>query len=504
MFDLRCKTLHEQFSESARQWPERTALLDEEGALTYREVDDLSGELAQVLRSLSMPGECVIGLRMSRTRFTPAGMLGILRAGCGYLPVDPDYPAARRESLLEDSRARLIVTDGPAEERETVLTTVGPFTVVERDQAQEQDTVDDLAYVIYTSGSTGRPKGCPVSHANVMALFGGCAELFDVGPEDVWTVFHSASFDFSVWELWGALLTGASAVLVPKQVSVDPEAFAQLLSRRRVTVLSQTPSSFNALIRALPAGERLDDLRYIVFGGEALRPGDVIDWFDRGFAPAAELINMYGITETTVHVTYRPLTPQLCRDARSGRTPIGVPLPHLRVSLRDERGQPVTDGQPGEMWVAGDGVTQGYLRRASLTAERFVSDDLDGADQFYYRSGDWAVRDEHGELYFIGRQDSQVKLRGFRIELGEIEAVLAGLAGVRAAACDVEATAAGHEVLVARVVLEPDALLTKHDIRRYASAQLPAHMRPHQIRTCARLALTANGKFDRHALRSAR
>ncbi|MGP4014363.1 amino acid adenylation domain-containing protein [Saccharopolyspora sp. 5N708] len=504
MLDPRYKTLHEQFSNNARVWADRPALVDEEEVLSYRDVDDLSQSLAEALRSVVRPGERLVAMRMSRTRFAPVGIIGILRADCGYLPIDPDYPEPRQELLLEDADARLLVTDA-VRPGEREIGSVGPFTIVDLGRDGIPDVIDDLAYVIYTSGSTGRPKGCLVSHSNVLSLFRGCTELFEFGPDDVWTISHSFSFDYSVWEMWGALLTGGSAVVLPKRVTMDPDELITLLARENVTVLSQTPANFGILVRALSGNRHpLGSLRYVTLGGEALRPDDVLAWRSLDCAPSAELVNMYGITETTVIVTACRLDEQVCRSAASGRTPIGKPLAHLRVSLRDEQGMPVADGQPGEMWVAGSGVTRGYLGRADLTAERFVSDDLDGVDQSYYRSGDWAVRDEDGNLHFIGRQDAQVKLRGFRVELGEIEAVIAALSGVRAVACDVERSTAGHGVLVAHVVLEPDRTMTQREIRHHAATQLPAHMRPNRIHTCTRIPLTDNGKLDRSALRSSR
>jgi nonribosomal peptide synthetase DhbF len=318
-------------------------------------------------------------MRMSRTRFAPVGIIGILRADHGYLPIDPDYPRPRQELLITDAGVRLLVTDVVRpEERE--VASVGPFKIVDLGRDRAPETIDDLAYVIYTSGSTGRPKGCVVSHANVLALFQGCLDLFEFGPDDVWTISHSFSFDYSVWEMWGALLTGGSAVIPAKQVTMDPDELIALLIRENVTVLSQTPANFGILVRALGRTRRsFGSLRYVTLGGEALRPDDVLAWIDLNCAPSAELVNMYGITETTVIVTACRLDEQICRSAVPGRTPIGKSLSHLHVSLRDEHGTPVADGQPGEMWIAGSGVTSGYLGRDDLTAERFVSDDLDGA-----------------------------------------------------------------------------------------------------------------------------
>ncbi|KUN09336.1 hypothetical protein AQI95_05830 [Streptomyces yokosukanensis] len=322
--------------------------------------------------------------------------------------------------------------------------------------------------------------------------------MLGTGPQDVWTLFHSLSFDFSVWELWGPLLYGGRLVVVDRDAATDPLEFARLLVARRVTVLNQVPSAFGNLVtEAADEGIRLPALRRVVFGGEALVPADVRRWWAQGIAPDAQLVNMYGITETTVHVTWCPLSPAVLEQAAPGRTPIGRPLPHLTVSLRDAQGDPVAAGEPGEIWVAGAGVTHGYLDRPELTAGRFV-DPADGSGR-HYRSGDWAVADAEGGLFYAGRQDGQVKLRGFRIELGEIEAALRALPGVSGAACLVTADAHGEQSLTAYLVADRTELPAS-TVRTELAVRLPSHMVPQHVHYLERLPVTPHGKLDRAAL----
>ncbi|MFD0350422.1 amino acid adenylation domain-containing protein [Kitasatospora aburaviensis] len=312
-----------------------------------------------------------------------------------------------------------------------------------------------MAYVIHTSGSTGRPKGVPVPHGNVLRLFAAAGD-FAFGPEDVWTLFHSYAFDFSVWELWGALLHGGRLVVVPYAVSRAPGDFLELLRRERVTVLNQTPSAFHQLVRAdqeAPAGAAPLALRYVVFGGEALEAAHLRPWLDRHGDRGPELVNMYGITETTVHVTHHRVTREAVEEPNSRGT-IGVPLADLRVYVLDHCLQPVPPGTVGEMYVAGPGLALGYLDRPGLTAQRFVADPFGAPGSRMYRTGDLARRAGDGTLEYRGRADQQVKIRGFRIEPGEIEAALVAHPAVAQAAV-VARDLGGDRVLVAYAVPAP-------------------------------------------------
>ncbi|WBO65118.1 amino acid adenylation domain-containing protein [Streptomyces camelliae] len=494
-------TLHERFREVATRWPDRCAVSAGSDAVTYGRLGGLADELSDVLTAELSPAEGLVALRIGRSVRAPAAILGVLQSGRGYVPVDPDYPAARQQHILRDSGSALVVTDSGVADDEVPVASVGPFVIARRPAAPDRARVPaGTAYVIYTSGSTGTPKGCLVGHEHVLGLFDAAGQVFDFGPDDVWTVFHSYSFDFSVWELWGALLHGGRAVMVGPAVAADPAAFKTLLAEESVSVLNQVPSVFGLLTQELElAPVELPRLRHVIFGGEALHADDIGHWNAVAAAPRARLTNMYGITETTVHVTYCELTGELLDEAPAGTTPIGRALPHLEVTLVDDDGVPVPDGEPGEIWVSGAGVSHGYLNRDALTAEKFVTD---GGRRFY-RSGDQAVRRPDGMLYYVGRKDQQVKLRGFRIELGEIEAALRAMPGIGSAACGVEENRHGDRVLVAYVVPAVGTPASSKDIRDALAAALPAHLRPQRIKYLTELPITPHGKLDRTALRTA-
>jgi amino acid adenylation domain-containing protein len=355
----------------------------------------------------------------------------------------------------------------------------------------------NAAYVIYTSGSTGRPKGVVVTHGNVARLLAATEGWFGFGPDDVWTLFHSYAFDFSVWEIWGALAYGGRLVVVPWAVSRSPADFLQLLDEERVTVLNQTPSAFRQLAAADAESRRALALRTVVFGGEALDPASLAPWFDRHGDREPLLVNMYGITETTVHVTYRPLSRA---DLASGSR-IGVPIPDLRTHVLDRHFEPMPDLAPGEIHVGGAGLARGYLGRPELTAERFVPDPFGGEPGArLYRSGDLARRRPDGELEYLGRIDHQVKIRGFRIELGEIQAALAAHPDLREAVVLARGRGGDGDSLVAWVVARNSQTPAVSSLRGWLEARLPSYMVPAAFVALDQLPLTPNGKLDRDAL----
>ncbi|MGH7291970.1 MAG: non-ribosomal peptide synthetase, partial [Myxococcota bacterium] len=313
--------------------------------------------------------------------------------------------------------------------------------------------------------------------------------------DDVWTMFHSAAFDFSVWELWGPLLHGGRLVIVEQAVARDPEQFAEMLSTERVTVLNQTPSAFYPLIEAL-GNQRGDiSLRYVVFGGEALDARRLAGWYRQQDSDSPRLVNMYGITETCVHVSHRPLAPA---DADSGIGVIGGPLPGLRIHLLDNDLQPVPMGVVGEMYVAGGQLARGYVGRPGLTASRFVANPFDASGERLYRSGDTAMWAETGELVYVGRSDQQVKVRGYRIELGEVESALAALPDVANAAAAVREDETGRSRLVGYLVGR--ASIDVAQTRTQLAERLPDYMVPSALVVLDALPLTVNGKLDRAAL----
>lgn len=491
------ETLHAAFQNRAARCPDAVALHFGSQQLRYGELQARANQLAHRLRRLGVrPGERV-GLCVERSLELVVAVLGILQAGAAYVPLDPAYPQDRLRYMAEDSGLRHVLVLGTEAPVEAVVVDLADPGLAQESTAALPGlgTPQDVAYVIYTSGSTGRPKGVEVSHANVLRLFSSSDALFGFGSGDVWSLFHSYAFDFSVWEIWGALLYGGQLVVVPAAVARSPDQFHELLCRHRVTVLNQTPSAFRQLI---DADARLDGrgrfaLKWVVFGGEALDPRSLSDWVERHGLDAPQLINMYGITETTVHVTFQRVD---AAQLAEGGSLIGHALPDLSLELMDRYGQPVPVGVAGEMWVGGAGVGRGYLQRPELTAERF----LETAQGRVYRSGDLARRRADGRLEYLGRIDHQVKIRGFRIELGEIESALQTHPQVTQAHVEARQEAAGAR-LIAYVATPAwqDASLAG-SLRSHLRSRLPDYMLPPLILPLERLPLTPNGKLDRQRL----
>ncbi|MBO4207984.1 non-ribosomal peptide synthetase [Micromonospora echinofusca] len=502
-------TLPGAFRARVQRDPDAVAVSGPGGPLSYAELDRRSNRLAHELRARGAGRDTLVGVCLDRGVDLVVALLGVLKAGAGYLPLDPGQPADRLRYIVDDARVGVVVTDRNADER---LPT-GAVTTVRVDDDRPgwpvTDPVpvnhpDDVAYVIYTSGSTGRPKGVPVSHANVLRLFHSCAADFRFGPDDVWTLFHSYAFDFSVWELWGALLHGGRCVVVPFEVSRSPQDLLDLLVAERVTVLNQTPSAFRGLVEAVVDADLPPDalaLRTVVFGGEALDVADLAGWYARFGQDGPRLVNMYGITETTVHVTYRPVLPA---EATGGgpRSPIGRALRDLRVYVLDEDLNPVPVGVPGQLYVSGPGLARGYLRRPGLTADRFGPDPYaptPGARM--YRTGDLARWADSGDLEFLGRADDQVKIRGHRIEPGEIEAAVGTHPSVEATVVVAHRRAGERQDrLVAYVVPVGGRHLVVGELRDHLHRTLPAYMVPAVFVPVDRIPVTANGKVDRRAL----
>ncbi|HET7460272.1 MAG TPA: amino acid adenylation domain-containing protein, partial [Longimicrobium sp.] len=495
------RCIHELFEAQAARTPENVAVRFEAESLTYRELNERANRLAHHLVRRGVGPEVRVGICLERSLEMVVGILAVLKAGGAYVPLDPGYPAERLAFILADSATPVLLTREtlrgalPAREGVEVVSLDGAAEEIAAESAENPRSgagPDSLAYVIYTSGSTGAPKGALIEHRNVARLFTATEAWFGFGPGDVWTLFHSYAFDFSVWELWGALLYGGRLVVVPELVSRDPEAFHALVRREGVTVLSQTPSAFRQFIRV--DGERGGELalRVVVFGGEALEPASLREWVERRGAGTPRLVNMYGITETTVHVTYRPLTEA---DVFGGSgSPIGVRIPDLHLYVCDSALRPLPVGVPGELYVGGGGVARGYLNRPELTAQRFVENPF-GAGTLY-RTGDRVRWLADGTLDYLGRLDEQVKIRGFRIELGEIEARLAEHPEVREAVVLAREDAPGEKRLVAYVVGDVEAGVLREHLRR----ELPEYMVPAAFVALERLPLTANGKLDRKAL----
>ena len=501
--ELPVSCLPELFAEQAARTPERAAVVCAGEVLTYGALDRRANQVARWLRRRGVGPEHRVGLCVERSLDTVVGILGILKAGGAYVPLDPAYPGERLAFLVADARLGVLISQ---ERLLPVLPRTGAEVLfLDADRAvieQESDAPlasgavpANLAYVIYTSGSTGRPKGSLLTHANVARLFAGTRELFTFVPGDVWTLFHSFAFDFSVWEIWGALLFGGRLVVVPWEVSRSPEAFHGLLLAESVTMLSQTPSAFRQLVPLLAGDE--GSLRVVVFGGEALEPATLGRWLPHARALP---VNMYGITETTVHVTYRELGAADLERPGFG-SPVGRPLADLSVVLLDRLGRPVPVGAPGEIHVGGAGLMRGYLNYPELTAERLIPSPFgDRPGERLYRAGDLARLTSSGELEYLGRIDHQVKVRGFRIEPGEIEAALTACPGVTDAVVELRGDLPGGPGLAAYVASPDPAALSATGLRESLRARLPEYMVPSWFALLPALPLTVHGKVDRRAL----
>jgi amino acid adenylation domain-containing protein len=500
--------IHELFEAQVERTPSAIAVSFDDQQMTYRDLNDRANQLARGLRELGVGPEALVAICVEPSLEMVIGILGILKAGGAYVPLDPMYPEERLRFLLEDVQAPVLVTQkdllGRLPEHnsrvvymEEVLKAPG---VENSENPGSSAASENLAYVIYTSGSTGRPKGVMLSHHNVVRLFTETEPWFHFGREDVWTLFHSYAFDFSVWELWGALLYGGRLVVVPHWLRRTPEKFYQLLEKERITVLSQTPSAFRHLLQAETSnGVRELALRWIIFGGEALELASLKPWFDRHGDQLPQLVNMYGITETTVHVTYRPLAAaDLKGDTGSV---IGKPIPDLQAYLLDGSLQPVPVGALGEIYVGGEGVARGYLNRPDLTEERFIPNPFtEEKGARLYKSGDLARFLPNGELEYLGRSDDQVKIRGVRIEPGEIMAALGHHPSIRETVVTARKYSDGDIRLVAYLVPNPGASPRSSDLRSFLRHKLPDYMIPTSYVFLDAIPLTPNGKLHRQAL----
>jgi amino acid adenylation domain-containing protein len=502
--ELPVRSLPELFSRSVARWPERPAVIDGEQVISYAALDEASSKLAGRLRALGVgPGD-LVGLLLERSAGIPVAILATLKAGAAYVPLDPGYPPERLRYLATDAQVSVIVGDQDLVSHADLLRIPFVDALALPDEASgplpSPPAGTDPAYVIYTSGSTGNPKGCVISHRNVLALLRAAVPLFDVSPADRWALFHSFSFDVSVWELWAALSTGGATVTVPLRAAQSAPDLLDLIGRQRITVLGQVPSVFRPLAMAhADAGWPELPLRYLVFAGEPVDLAVIRDFLDGcpGTPPTA--VNMYGPTETTVYATHQVLTRAFLSG--SAKSPIGPSLPHLNIEIRDEQGAVRPDGETGEMWISGEGVCDGYLNRPDLTAERFVTVSGPDGTARYYRTGDLARKLPSGTLDYLGRRDGQIKLRGYRIELGEVETALRSHSSVRDAAVTVVSTPAGARFLVAGVVLgAPAPERPAAGLRQYLTGILPRYMVPDRYQVLDDLPRTGSGKLDRQAL----
>lgn len=496
--ELPYENLIHWFDAICAQYPEKIAVKDKEKTLTYRELQKVSLCISEKLTenisgsNLKKP----VGLCMNRSVNLIAGIIGIMRSGLPYVPLDPSNANSRLEFISNDSDLSCLMTDRPNSGKincREIL--IDDDFLNSLDEARRATTsklrADDIAYIIYTSGSTGKPKGALVSHYNIMRLFTSTEPWFSFDHNDRWMMFHSYAFDFSVWEIWGALLYGGELYVADADQVRLPEQISELIHQNKITVLNQTPSSFNHLSGEIlkKPKENFSHLKWVVFGGEALNTASLMPWFKNFGDQSPALINMYGITETTVHVTHYRLS---ISDTLKHHSPIGEPIPDLGLSIRDTKGLLVPDNIPGELYVSGAGVCEMYLNRPDLNIKRFLKDEF---GQKMYRTGDIVRRLNDGSIVYVGRSDQQIKIRGYRIETGEIEYILMQHDKVQVAAVGVHESPVGKK-LIAWCTPKGTELPVEKDLKIFLKKLLPEYMIPSNIFVLDSLPVTPNGKLD--------
>lgn len=511
------RTIHQLFEEQAAADPARVAVVLGNERMTYGELNARANQVAHALRERGVGPDCLVGIFVERSLEMIVGIFGILKAGGAYVPLDPEYPVERIAYMLDDAGITVLLTQmrllkyiPPMEQQGCLLLDELSWCEAYPKANPVNYTMGDhLAYIIYTSGSTGRPKGVMIEHRNVVRLLKVEPSNYDFTEADVWTLFHSYCFDFSVWEIFGPLLFGGRLVIVEAEVRIDPERFLALCRRERVTVLNQTPAAFYQLIQAEQwASEHTlhEHLRYVIFGGEALNFTKLIPWVQMYPLETIALVNMYGITETTVHVTFERIRQS---DLHTGhRSLVGRPIYTNTLYLLDGQQHLVPVGVAGEICVGGLGLARGYLNRPELTAEKFIPHPFIPGERLY-RSGDLGKFRPDGNLEYLGRIDQQVKIRGFRIEIGEIEETLLQYPGVQDAVVIQRTDSQGGKYLAGYVVLQKAVDMAEgngqHDtlpqkLKVHLAKTLPDYMVPAAIVVLDAMPLTSNGKVNRKAL----
>lgn len=522
------------FEEQVKKHPSRAALTFAGKSLSYAELNQKSDQLAVVIRheyqqvfGEGLKANTLIALYLDRSLEMVISILAVLKAGGAYVPISPDYPEERSLFILEDTSSPLVITQRKYFQR--IKNWKGQLNSLTKiiDSEESQPGLyhnknerlicvqpNDLAYVIYTSGTTGQPKGVLQPHQNVCRLFSSTEKDYQFNHADCWTLFHAYTFDFSVWEIWGALLYGGHLVIPEQECIHDVQQFIELCSQYQVSVLNQTPEAFYSFLNELTnTSVTLPCLRYIIFGGDKLNLVQLKPWWERHGGQKTRLINMYGITETTVHVTYQPISREDCLAREKTKvnlgSPIGKPLLDLEAYVLDSKQQLVPIGMPGELYVGGAGLAQGYLNRQELTQQRFITNPFlkfdkstenttvkDKKDSRLYRTGDKVRWLENGELEYLGRTDQQVKIRGYRIELGEIEACLSKISGVKQAVV-IDCEHRGHKYLAAYYVVSSGYQGNVNVLREKLLAQIPDYMIPTTFTQLDNIPLTINGKLNR-------
>ncbi|RMZ58567.1 amino acid adenylation domain-containing protein [Chryseobacterium nematophagum] len=516
-------TLHELFERQVEKTPDHIALVYEDVKLTYRDLNERSNQLAHyLLETYKIQPDELIPLCLERSEEMLIGILGVLKSGGAYVPMDPNYPMDRIEHILGDTKARLVLVEENTKDRlyeykelidtEAESSNLSIISLNSSEMKAEVSTCStanpntevssgDLSYVIYTSGTTGKPKGVMIEHKSVVRLFSATDHWYGFTDKDVWSLFHSYVFDVSVWEMWGALLHGGKLLIPSVEQTKDLYLFFDLCYRNNLTVLCKTPTAFYQFIEvALFKDVELSDLRYVIFAGEALNFASLEPWYGR-YSEAPLLINMYGTTETTVHTSYRVLD----SGELGNSSMVGKSIPDQRIYVLDAYLRPVPVGAVGELYIGGAGLSRGYLNLAELTSERFLPNPFQSEEEKergyngrMYKTGDLGRYLPGGDLEYIGRNDFQVKIRGYRIELGEIENGLLSYEGIRQSVVLAKDNSSGLKYLVGYYV--SDTAVNHEELSAYLSGLLPEYMVPSVYVHLEEFPLTINGKLDRKAL----
>lgn len=467
--------------EQVARTPLATAVVDgNDDPLSYAALWERAEQIRALLTDAAVAPGSLVGIDIADRGAVPAAALGVMGNGCAYVPLDPRYPAARRRFIEVDSGVAVVLSS-TSDGRTVLRPGLGSSATVH---------VPDPAYLIYTSGTTGTPKGVLIDQAQVVEMLHSTMPLLSVTEDDTWSVFHSFNFDFSVWELWGALCTGGAAVILREEEKVDGESFRERLSTSGVTILSMVPTAFAYLLGDTTAAD-LPSLRWLVLGGESADVDHVLSW--AAGTPHVRVMNMYGLTECTVHATHLVLEADSVPTG-DGSTPIGAPLAHLEIDVLDDRSDPVPPGTTGEIVVSGTSVARGYWRRPELTAARFC----ERGGRWTYRTGDLGYRDTHGMLHHVGRADDQVQVRGYRIEPSEVSAAAARHPAVEEALVLPVRQPSGETSLTCHYRTRTP--LTEAELRGWLTEQLPGHMVPARLVHHEVFPMTPEGKVDRQVL----
>lgn len=490
-------TISSVFEDVVENFAQNIAVSYKGESITYRELNERANKIARKLRELNVERNEIVGILLDKSIELPVSILGILKAGGAYMPIDINYPEDRKQYMIDDSNVRIIISEEEFIKevnfnKETVICSQTIKNIEDGSNIENINKQDDMAYIIYTSGSTGKPKGTMIEHKNVIRLLFNSDFMFNFDEKDVWTLAHSFCFDFSVWEMYGALLRGGKLVILPSEVTMDPEKFVLLLESEKVTVLNQTPLSFYGIIdEVVKTNNKNLNLKYVIFGGEALAPRKLKPW--REIYKNTHLINMYGITETTVHVTFKEI---LEKDIDKEVSNIGGPIPTLSIYILDKNHKRLPFNVPGEICVSGYGVCRGYLNREDLTKEKFIDNPFKRNSKLYC-SGDLGRVLPNGELEYMGRIDNQIKIRGFRVEIGEIEAKLRGNENIKDAVV-LPKVENGATSLYAYIIFNNKVNIS--EIRKGLSEELPYYMIPSYYVEIDKIPYTSNHKVDRKKL----